>query len=479
MTCPRVPSHPWVSFRIRRSPVSRFTARLLAAGTALVLAGSALAQTTPQPDQASGGQAPAGGGDNGGLILPGAISSGSSVAAPQQAPMPSGPAAGPAVGPAAGPALGPSAGPRQAPAAQAPIAGPATGPAAPSGAPAASKVGTVTGNWQVGPQVYTDGSFKLCEAQASFDNGLALVFLALPVPQAEQQAKKLPPKIINLVIGVPGANMPPGQGPAIKLKLDGKLEQTRGSQVIQPNAIMTGFDPMDANFMKALPAANKLEITSPNDTATFVLKGGTKAFKDLNACFDQAMAGKLQLPAPPPAIPPAFAALLMDAGLKDAHPLPVDKMSPQERPGDFAWAIQKDVIGSLRSVGLKPEAGDLEKIMQNYLDSLSKGCQGTYTPTKGKLEKLLQIDMQTGSASCKTDKGEFYANLILYLTKDRQLFIISHEAPVASKAVADNAGNAIAGVLRKKANEPPPAQGAQQQQPAQGPRPAAGPRKQQ
>ncbi|MEC4591444.1 hypothetical protein VPG91_10640, partial [Nitrospirillum amazonense] len=108
--------------------MSRFTARLLAAGTALVLAGSALAQTTPQPDQASGGQAPAGGGDSGGLILPGAISSGSSVAAPQQAPVPS----GPAMGPASGPAMGPSAGPRQAPAAQAPIAGPATGPAAPA-----------------------------------------------------------------------------------------------------------------------------------------------------------------------------------------------------------------------------------------------------------------------------------------------------------------------------------------------------------
>ncbi|MDZ5646299.1 hypothetical protein [Nitrospirillum sp. BR 11828] len=446
--------------------MSRFTARLLAAGTALVLAGTALAQTSPQPEQTPGGQAPTSGSDGGGLILPGAISSGSSVAAPQQAPQQ---APGPAMGPAAGPAAGPSAGPRQAPAAQAPVAG----PAAPAGAPAASKVGTVTGNWQVGPQVYTDGSFKLCEAQASFDNGLALVFLALPVPQAEQQAKKLPPKIINLVIGVPGANMPPGQGPAVKLKLDGKLEQMRGSQIIQPNAIMTGFDPMDANFTKALLTANKLEVSSPNDTATFVLKGGTKAFKDLNACFDQAMAGKLQLPAPPPAIPPAFAQLLIDAGLKDAHPLPVDKMSPQERPGDFAWAVQKDVIGSLRSVGLKPEAGDLEKVMQNYLDSLSKGCQGTYTPTKGKLEKLLQIDMQTGSASCKTDKGEFYANLILYLTKDRQLFIISHEAPAASKAVADNAGNAIAGVLRKKANEPPPAQGAQQ------PGPAAGPRKQQ
>ncbi|MBB6254735.1 hypothetical protein [Nitrospirillum iridis] len=445
--------------------MSRFTARLLAAGTALVLAGTAIAQTTPQSgqpqaDQPSGTQPPAGGSDGGGLILPGAITSGSSVAAPQQAP---------AASPATGPAAGPSAAPRQAP---------VQGPAASSAAPAApSKVGTVTGTWQVAPQVYSDGSFKLCEAQASFDNGLALVFLALPVPAAEQQAKKLPPKIINLVIGVPGANMQPGPGPAIKLRLDGKLEQARGSQVIQPNAIMTGFDPADANFTKALATANKLEVASPNDTATFVLKGGTKAFKDLNACIDQAVAGKLQLPAPPPAIPPAFAALLIDAGLKDAHPLPVDKMSPQERPGDFAWAIQKDVIGSLRSVGLKPEAGDLEKVTQNYLDSLSKACQGTYTPTKGKLEKLLQIDMQTGSANCKTDKGEFYANLILYLTKDRQLFIISHEAPIASKAVADNAGNAIAGVLRKKANEPPPAEGAQQ--PAQGPRPAAGPRKQQ
>ncbi|MDE1148538.1 MAG: hypothetical protein PW843_18280 [Azospirillaceae bacterium] len=441
--------------------MSRFTARLLAAGTALVLAGTAVAQTAPQ--SAPEGQTPSGNADGGGLILPGTVSSGSSVAAPQQAPVaaPQAPIAGPATAPAMGPAAGPRA------------TGPAPAPA--QGAAGPAKVGTTVGNWEVHPQVYTDGSFKLCEAQANFDNNLALVFLALPVPASEQQAHKLPPKIINLVIGVPGANMQPGQGPAIKLKLDGKLEQTRGSEVIQPNAIMTGFDPADANFTKALATANRLEVSTPGDTATFVLKGGTKAFKDLNTCIDQAAAGKLQLPAPPPAIPPAFAKLLMDAGLQDAHPLPVDKMAPKDRPGDFAWTVQKDVVGALRSVGLKPEAGDLEKVSQNYMDSLSKACQGTYTPTLGKVEKLLQIDLRTATASCKSDKGDYYANLIMYLTKDRQLFIISHEAPAASKAVADNAGNGIAKVLRVKANEPPPAQPAQGQAPA----PAAGPRKQQ
>lgn len=416
--------------------MSLLSLRLAATGIALVLAGSALAQTqAPTGQDASQG---------GGLILPGSMTSTSGVVAPQ------GGTTAPAQAPAALPQ--PSA-PRPAAPAPAPAGAPATAPARPTG-PA-----NPVGEWQITPQVFTDGTFKACQAQAGFDNGLTLVFLALPVPKDIQDKEKLPSKVYDLVLGIPNANLPPApEGPTLKVRLDGKQERVMKSAIIQADAIMMGIDPKDDAFLKSLATAGQLEVANPNDTALFSLKSFNKGFKDLNACVDQSVAGTRKLPEPPPMIPPGFAKIMIDAGLSNARPLPVDKMPPQQRHGDYAWIIDQDVVGWLHRIPLADKTPGLDKITQDYLTSLNKACsQGTFTSNVGKPETLAQADVITANASCKLPQGEFYVDLVLYKTGDQNLYIVSHEAPAASKDKAASSGAALAKAIRAEAGKPPPA----------------------
>lgn len=423
--------------------MSLLSLRLAATGIALVLAGSAFAQTqAPTGQDASQG---------GGLILPGSMTSTSGVVAPQSGPITAAPAT-----PAPQPMAPQPAAPRPAPA-------PAPAPAgAPAGAPAPARPSgpaNPVGEWQISPQVFTDGTFKACQAQVGFDNNLTLVFLALPVPKEIQEKEKLPSKVYDLVLGIPNANLPPApEGPTLKVRLDGKQERVMKSAIIQADAIMMGIDPKDDAFLKALATAGQLEVSNPNDTALFSLKSFGKAFKDLNACVDQSVAGTRKLPEPPPMLPPGFAKIMIDAGLSNARPLPVDKMPPPQRHGDYAWVIDQDVVGWLHRIPLADKAPGLDKITQDYLTSLNKACaQGTFSSNVGKPETLAQADVITANASCKLQQGEFYVDLILYRTGDQNLYIVSHEAPAASKAKAESAGAALAKAIRAEASKPPPA----------------------
>lgn len=424
--------------------------RLAATGIALALAVSApalraFAQSAPADSQ------------GGGLILPGSISSTSGVVAPQSA-APQSAAPQSATPQSASPGTAQPA--ARAPAAAAPAPTPATaapGAAAPQGAakPKPTTPANPVGDWVVTPQVFSDGTFKACQAQTGFDNGLTLIFLALPVPKEVQEKQKLPPKVYNLVVGIPNANLPPSpEGPTLTLKLDGKMERVMKTAVAQSDAIMMGLDPKDDAFLKALTSASKLELSNPNDTALFSLKTWGKGFKDLNACVDQSVAGTMKLPNPPPMIPPGFAKLMIDAGLSNARPLPVDKMPPQARRGDYAWAIDNDVFGWLQRVPLPPNAPGIDKITQDYLDSLGKACaQGTFTPATGKAESLTQAEVMTANATCTLPQGAFYVDLILYKTKDASLYVVSHESKGESKAKAASTGAALLKVIRAEASK--------------------------
>jgi hypothetical protein len=431
--------------------VSSAIARLLLAGAAISFAGVAVAQSTnnEQPQQPSAG----------GLILPGTVQS------PQQG---ASPAAGTIGSPAAGtvgaqpqqqrPAAtaAPQAAPQQG-------AGPAAQQQARPAAPAKpTKPGTLKGEWKLQPQVFTDGSFKMCAVGAEFDNNLHLLFL------------RNPSKNTQMVLGIPGAQMPPGQRTGVKLSVDGKVTRELGAIVSQPNALAIGLGD-DAELMKALGSGSVLSIEVPGDTASFQLKGTTKALSDLGSCVDKGVAGTLQLPPPSePVIDPSLAKMLVDAGLQSARAIPVDKIPPQQRPGDYAWQIGDKVLGSVRSFPLAEAAGDFAKVSDTYAEQLKKSCEGTYTPAFSNIEALPGYKLRTGTVTCDTNGNKIHVAVVMQfieLPKQqgqeqalRVLNVFSHESADAEKAQADNAMQAIAKVLREKGKEPLKVPGQQQQQ---------------
>jgi hypothetical protein len=436
------------------TPLGLVLLRCAVSWRAIALAGTALcspiALAQGQPQGQTTQQQPSAGG----LIVPQAgPSAAAGSVAPQTAP---GGLAIPQSSPAAG---GVAAGsvtqqPRTQPAQQ-PAAGAAAGTAnAPAKPAAPAKPGAIKGTWQVGPQVFTDGSFKLCSAIAEFDNQLSLLLL------------RNPQKRTQMVLGVPGAQMPVGQRGAVKLSVDGKLNKELGAVVTQPNAMAIGLGE-DGEIVKAIGAGNVLSIDVPGDTAAFQLKGAAKALSDLSTCVDNALAGTLALPKPSePMIAPQLAKLLVDAGLQSARALPVDKMAPQQRPGDYAWAIGEKVLGSVRSIPMGESAGDFAKVSGLYTDELKKSCEGgSFNQTLANIETLPAYKMRTGVVSCDLSGTKIYVGLAMQFIEVpkqqgqeqaiRVLNIFSHEAPDTDKAQAEAAMQAIAKVLRDKGKEVP------------------------
>jgi hypothetical protein len=430
--------------------VSSTIARLLLAGVAVSFAGVAAAQSTTNNDQP---QQPAASG----LILPGTVQT------PQQG-------ASPAAGTIGSPAAGTVGAQQQRPATAAPQAAPqGAAPAAQQQArPAApakpTKPGVPKGDWKVQPQVFTDGSFKMCAVAAEFDNNLHLLFLRNPT------------KHTQMVLGIPGAQMPTGQRTGVKLSIDGKVTRELGAIVSQPNALAIGLGD-DAELMKALGSGSVLSIEVPGDTATFQLKGTTKALSDLGSCVDQGVAGTLKLPPPSePVIDPSLAKMLVDAGLQSARAIPVDKIPPQQRPGDYAWQIGDKVLGSVRSFPLAEAAGDFTKVSDTYAEQLKKSCEGTYTPAFANIEALPGYKLRTGTVTCDSKGNKIHVAVVMQfieLPKQqgqeqalRILNVFSHESADAEKAQADNAMQAIAKVLRERGKEPMKVPGPQQQAPA-------------
>ncbi|WP_155524570.1 hypothetical protein [Oleisolibacter albus] len=419
--------------------VSRPLVRLLLAGAAFTLAGQAAAQSSSNTGAAGTVQqpsAPAGGG----LILPGQVQTGpaGSPAAGTIAPRPQqAPTAAPA------PQQPAQAAPQQQPSAQ-----PAAAPKAP-GKPAAPK-----GAWQVGPQVFTDGSFKLCAAGVEFDNNLHLLLL------------QNPEKHTNMVLGVPGARMPPGRQLKVKLTVDGKNKITREQPAVvsQPEAITIGLG-NDAELLKALSNGSALIVEVPGDTASFQLKGTTKALSDLSTCVDQAKAGTLKLPPSPiPVIDEDLAKMLVKAGLQDARAIPVDKLPPQQRPGDYAWQLGDKVLGSVRGFPVGEEAGDFAAVTQKYMDQLKASCEGTFTPTLGQIETVPAYQVRNVSAQCEAKEGKIYVSMVLQFIpipkqpgqdkEVRLLTVFTHETVEAEKAKADSASQGILKVLKEKGKQP-------------------------
>lgn len=419
---------------------------LLASAAVLCLSGSAVAQSTTQQQPASAS----------GLILPGTVQT------PQQQ---GGPAAGTIGGPAAG-TIGQQPAPQQARPTQGPAAGtvgaaaqgvPAPRPAA-AAPPKPAKPGAPKGDWQVAPQVFSDGSFKMCGASVEYDNNLHLILLRNPADR------------VQMVLGIPGAQMPTGQRAPVKLSIDGKINRELGAVVSQPNALAIGLGD-DAEVLKGLTSGNVLTLEVPGDVAAFQLKGTTKAMNDLTACVKGGKDGTLQLPPPSePAIAPTLAKLLVDAGLSNARAIPVDKIPPQQRPGDYAWQIGDKVLGAVRSFPMGEAAGDFTKVADTYLEQLKKSCEGTYTPAMGAIEKTPAYQLRSGSVSCDANSNKIHVALVMQLIElpkqqgqeqaIRVLNVFSHEATLAEKAQADAAAAGIAKVLKEKGKEPltpPPA----------------------
>lgn len=417
---------------------------LLAGAAALCLTGGVAAQSNEQQQPAAGS----------GLILPGTVKSPQQSGSPAAGTIGGGPAAGTIGQQPTGPA--PTAGTVGAAAQGGPAARPAA--SAPVAPPKPAKPGVPKGEWQVGPQVFSDGSFKMCGASVEFDNNLHLIFLRNPA------------KRVQMVLGIPGAQMPTGQRAALKVSIDGKINRELGAVVSQPNALAIGLGD-DAELLKGLTTGSVLTIEVPGDTASFQLKGTTKAMNDLTTCVDQGVAGTLKLPQPTePVIAPTLAKLLVDAGLSNARAIPIDKIPPQQRPGDYAWQIGDKVLGAVRSFPMGEAAGDFNKVTDTYMEQLKKSCEGTYTPALAAAEKLPAYQVRSGSVSCDSNGNKIHVALVLQLIElpkqqgqeqaIRVLNVFSHEAAEAEKAQADAASAGIVKVLKEKGKEPLPAPGA-------------------
>ncbi|HSK41349.1 MAG TPA: hypothetical protein VK943_16410 [Arenibaculum sp.] len=320
-------------------------------------------------------------------------------------------------------------------------------------AQAPATAGAPTGSWEGGPvSPEAGGAPAYCVTQNQFDNGLVLVIARNPGGET------------NIALGIPGAELRPGERFALRLSVDGGVVRNLDGVVVDP-AMMVIEAGGDAELYEALARGNRFTIQGPNDSTVFQLTGTAKALADLRSCAQRlAGTGARDGQAAAPTLPAPLRAILARSGLSEIQLMDMSRLPPERRPADFAWRFD-DVFGGVRELNAPPDAVFTD-LTQSYLDALKESCSGTFEAQAEPPTETGAVRMLEAQALCRMPDRALNVSLLFYLTDTNIFTVFFHEAEDAAKPRAVATRDSIAAVIREIAGRQPPAEAADPAPPA-------------
>ncbi|WP_448190665.1 hypothetical protein [Azospirillum sp. sgz301742] len=358
---------------------------------------------------------------------------------------------------------------KPAPAAEAPAPAPAPAPTpapAPGEPPKATEQSAAAlapqGEWRVGPVNALDGKFAYCVAENHFVSGHGLIIA------------RNPPGELNIVVAIPGAQLPKNQRWEVKVQVDDTPARDRTAVAMQSDLLVVPQGKDDELYTQ-LQRGRQLVVQSATDRVAFQLKGTGKALIDLKACAEKAR------PAEPPAakpapqadkgpdkggpdkggpdkgpgktpFPDALGEILAQAGLREVEPVSFADLPEDKRPADFAWRAGR-VFGGVRERIVGDDA-TLVGLTNEYVDTLKAKCPGTANATLTAAEKFDGVEIRTGAVDCQSKDETVHVALTFYLTGSRLFTTFFHEGAASDASVADKARDNITAVIRRLAGTP-------------------------
>lgn len=296
-----------------------------------------------------------------------------------------------------------------------------------------------TGEWRGGAVTGEGGAFAYCVTENLYDNGLALVF-------ARNAAGET-----NIAIGIPGATLPQGQQYRMRLAIDESLVRDVQGVAAEGDLLVVAMGRDDA-FYEASRKGARLTVEGPTDSAVFRLTGTSKALADLRDCVAREGVTSGGGGGTGQPFPDALVAILDAAGLDEARPLVLDTVPRENRPADFAWRLGPVFGGVLeRSV---PAGSDFSTLASAYVDALRARCQGEWSADLGTGEVFADVTIGTGKVGCVGPENTIHVALLVYLTDTNIFTVFFHEAAREDGALADQARDALATVIRQLARKP-------------------------
>lgn len=154
-------------------------------------------------------------------------------------------------------------------------------------------------------------------------------------------------------------------------------------------------------------------------------------------------------PAPMPALPDSLVSLLAAAGMAGVVPVSLEHIPIDQRPANFAWKYGA-VFGGMRQISIIDNRS-LTDLTNSYVEVLKSSCAGQFSSSLGRVEVLREITLQTGEAACVLPESTTEFRHLYFINKARIFTTFIHEGSSASKAMASNARDQLAAVIRQLA----------------------------
>jgi hypothetical protein len=150
-----------------------------------------------------------------------------------------------------------------------------------------------------------------------------------------------------------------------------------------------------------------------------------------------------------PALPDPLVNLLSAAGMAGVVPVSLERVPQDQRPATFAWKYGP-VFGGIREISIIDNR-NLTELTDAYVDVLRNSCGGKFTSSLGPIETLREVPMRAGEATCALPERTTEFRHLYYINKARIFTTFIHESDSASKAMALNARDQLAAVIRQLA----------------------------
>jgi invasion protein IalB len=205
--------------------------------------------------------------------------------------------------------------------------------------------------------------------------------------------------------------------------------------------------------------AARIEISPDPSLIPEQLAALPRAADPLPAAAPAPVPAAVPVPAPPaapasastpmPALPDSLVSLLSAAGMAGVVPVSLDHIPIDQRPANFAWKYGA-VFGGMRQISIIDNRS-LSDLTNSYVEVLRNSCAGQFSSSLGQVEVLREITLQTGEAACVMPEATTEFRHLYFINKARIFTTFIHEGNNASKAMASNARDQLAAVVRQLA----------------------------
>ena len=150
-----------------------------------------------------------------------------------------------------------------------------------------------------------------------------------------------------------------------------------------------------------------------------------------------------------PVLPDPLVNLLSAAGMAGVVPVSLERVPQDQRPATFAWKYGP-VFGGIREISIIDNR-NLGELTDAYVEVLRNSCGGKFSSSLGPIETLREVTMRVGEAACALPERTTEFRHLYYINKARIFTTFIHESDSASKAMALNARDQLAAVIRQLA----------------------------